>query len=70
MLTPSALPTPLHNPVPEYEDVAPGPLPAAPTAHVPKYGSRKGWKPKSAADFGAGGAYPEVSPSIGGVKRS
>ncbi|NXD32359.1 PRP45 protein, partial [Spelaeornis formosus] len=25
----------------------------------PKYGSRKGWKPKSAADFGAGGAYPE-----------
>ncbi|WVR03715.1 pre-mRNA-processing protein 45 [Kwoniella sp. DSM 27419] len=55
-----ALPAPLHNPVPEYEDV---PAPSSSTSvvgpQIPKYGSRKGWKPKSAADFNGGGAYPE-----------
>ncbi|WVQ65052.1 pre-mRNA-processing protein 45 [Kwoniella botswanensis] len=58
-----ALPTPLHNPMPEYEDVLPSSsssssaLPVGP--QIPKYGSRKGWKPKTAADFNGGGAYPE-----------
>ncbi|WWC88036.1 pre-mRNA-processing protein 45 [Kwoniella dendrophila CBS 6074] len=60
-----ALPTPLHNPMPEYEDV----LPSAPQSssssaaavgpQIPKYGSRKGWKPKTTIDFNGGGAYPE-----------
>ncbi|WWD16392.1 pre-mRNA-processing protein 45 [Kwoniella shandongensis] len=55
-----ALPAPLHNPLPEYEDVvAPSPAPVAVGPQVPKYGSRKGWKPKTAIDFNAGGAYPE-----------
>lgn len=37
-------------------------LPAAPVSKTPKYGSRKGWRPKAQADFGDGGAYPEVCP--------
>ncbi|KAK8861685.1 pre-mRNA-processing protein 45 [Kwoniella newhampshirensis] len=57
-----ALPAPLHNPMPEYEDVptpssAPAPVAVGPS--IPRYGSRKGWKPKSAIDFNGGGAYPE-----------
>lgn len=32
---------------------------AGPSA--PKYGARKGWKPVTQADYGGGGAYPEVS---------
>jgi len=51
----------VYQPVVDYEETAPAPLPAAPAANIPKYGSRKGWKPKAAADFGGGGAYPEVS---------
>lgn len=31
----------------------------APTAIIPRYGSRKNWKPKAAADYAGGGAYPE-----------
>lgn len=31
---------------------------AGPSA-VPAYGSRKGWRPRAAGDFGNGGAYPE-----------
>jgi hypothetical protein len=58
----SALPAPVYQPVVEYEEnIAPASLPAAPVSNVPKYGARKGWKPKGAADFGGGGAYPEVS---------
>ncbi|WVQ93525.1 pre-mRNA-processing protein 45 [Kwoniella sp. CBS 9459] len=62
-----ALPAPLHNPAPEYEDV-----PTASSSSssgtgngavvgpkIPAYGKRKGWKPRAAADFNGGGAYPE-----------
>ncbi|WVQ78889.1 pre-mRNA-processing protein 45 [Cryptococcus sp. DSM 104549] len=53
-----SLPAPLHNPIPQYEDV-PAPA-AAPTGpQLPKYGARKGWKPKTAVDFNGGGSYPE-----------
>ncbi|WWC60454.1 pre-mRNA-processing protein 45 [Kwoniella dejecticola CBS 10117] len=62
-----ALPTPLHNPMPEYEDVIPSaPAPSSSSSmavavgpQIPKYGSRKGWKPKTSIDFNGGGAYPE-----------
>lgn len=54
----SALPAPIYNPV---EELVEGPIiPVAASANIPKYGNRKGWKPKAAADFGGGGAYPEV----------
>lgn len=44
------------------EEVDEGPiLPAVPQVIIPAYGKRKGWKPKAQADFGGGGAYPEVS---------
>lgn len=32
---------------------------ASPTA--PPYGSRRGWVPRSAEDFGDGGAFPEIA---------
>ncbi|KAL1411826.1 mRNA splicing protein [Vanrija albida] len=52
-----ALPIPVHTVV---EEVDEGPiLPAVPQVVIPAYGKRKGWKPKSQADFGGGGAYPE-----------
>ncbi|WWC68495.1 pre-mRNA-processing protein 45 [Kwoniella pini CBS 10737] len=60
-----ALPTPLHNPMPEYEDVIQS-TPASSSTNtvsvgpqIPKYGNRKGWKPKTSIDFNGGGAYPE-----------
>lgn len=54
----SALPAPIYTPIEEANE---GPiLPVAVAANIPKYGQRKGWKPKGPADFGAGGAYPEV----------
>ncbi|WRT65819.1 pre-mRNA-processing protein 45 [Kwoniella shivajii] len=56
-----ALPTPLHNPMPQYEDI-PSPAPQSNVSagpQLPKYGSRKGWKPKTVIDFNGGGAYPE-----------
>ena len=55
----SALPAPVHTPAPDYDDFAPI-LPSASASQIPSYGSRKGWKPKSGADFNGGGAYPEV----------
>jgi SNW domain-containing protein 1 len=52
-----ALPAPIYT---STEEVIEAPLPAAPTpSNIPKYGSRKGWKPKTAVDFNGGGAYPE-----------
>ncbi|KAJ2888189.1 mRNA splicing protein, partial [Coemansia aciculifera] len=27
---------------------------------IPQYGQRAGWQPKTASDFGGGGAYPEI----------
>lgn len=30
------------------------------TSSIPKYGQRKGWIPRCDADFGGGGAYPEI----------
>ncbi|GAA5930925.1 hypothetical protein JCM10213_003946 [Rhodosporidiobolus nylandii] len=58
----SSLPAPLHA-----EESAPAIAPSAGlstqlTVHgpsIPPYGQRKGWLPKSQADFGDGGAYPE-----------
>jgi SNW domain-containing protein 1 len=58
----SALPAPIYTPIDEQSE---GPiLPPVAAANIPKYGQRKGWKPKVAADFGAGGAYPEVSHTL------
>lgn len=34
-------------------------LPSLPSS-IPKYGERKGWVPRCEADFGGGGAYPEI----------
>ncbi|GAA6019304.1 hypothetical protein JCM10207_001254 [Rhodosporidiobolus poonsookiae] len=59
----SSLPAPLHASV----DDAPAVAPSASTSSqltvqgpsIPPYGQRKGWQPKSQADFGDGGAYPE-----------
>lgn len=61
-----SLPAPLHSTLPDDHD-APAPAQAAPQStalavqgpQIPPYGQRKGWKPKSQADFGDGGAYPE-----------
>jgi SNW domain-containing protein 1 len=64
----SALPAPIYTPAPEYQDLTPI-LPAAPVIQIPKYGARKGWKPKNASDFGGGGAYPEVSYVLGVTTR-
>ncbi|GJN92670.1 hypothetical protein Rhopal_005705-T1 [Rhodotorula paludigena] len=60
------LPAPLHSTLPDDHD-APAPAQAAQQStalavqgpQIPPYGQRKGWKPKSQADFGDGGAYPE-----------
>lgn len=60
----SALPAPMYNPVEEVEQGPARPIVSA-SANIPKYGKRKGWKPKAQQDFGLGGAYPEVrSPYI------
>jgi len=48
----------VHTTVEEVEEVI---LPAKPSVHIPPYGKRVGWKPKTAAEFADGGAYPEVS---------
>ncbi|KAI9632777.1 SKIP/SNW domain-containing protein [Dioszegia hungarica] len=56
----SALPAPIYTQAAEeetYDALLPAALPQA--SNAPAYGSRKGWKPKSAVDFGQGGAYPE-----------
>lgn len=58
----SALPLPVHTAVEEVEE-APV-LKQAPKAQIPAYGKRKGWKPSGEADFGGGGAYPEVCRSV------
>mmetsp|Transcript_31566 Transcript_31566/g.83373 ORF Transcript_31566/g.83373 Transcript_31566/m.83373 type:complete len:547 (+) Transcript_31566:113-1753(+) len=48
-----------HNEV--FEDEAPDQeAMAAPTAHVPLYLQRKGFVPRTLADFGDGGAFPEI----------
>jgi len=51
------LPLPKHAP-PAVELEAPAPAPQAKA--VPPQGKRKGWVPRSIADFGGGGAFPEV----------
>ncbi|KAF9976209.1 mRNA splicing protein [Actinomortierella ambigua] len=33
---------------------------AVPTANIPPYGKRKGWKPRKQEDYNDGGAYPEI----------
>ncbi|KAJ1895714.1 mRNA splicing protein, partial [Kickxella alabastrina] len=33
---------------------------AASATEIPQQGRRKGWVPKTEADFGGGGAYPEI----------
>jgi len=55
------LPAPQHiEPVDEEESMAPPPAVAAPRKAVPLQGKRKGWIPRQQADFGGGGAFPEV----------
>jgi len=53
------LPRPKHAPEPSGEPEAPAPTPQAIKA-VPPQGKRKGWVPRSIADFGGGGAFPEI----------
>ncbi|KAG0042119.1 mRNA splicing protein [Gryganskiella cystojenkinii] len=33
----------------------------APTARIPPYGKRAGWRPRKPEDFGDGGAFPEIN---------
>ena len=56
-MTSLVLPLPKHAP-PAVELEAPAPAPQAKA--VPPQGKRKGWVPRSIADFGGGGAFPEV----------
>ncbi|BGP49812.1 mRNA splicing protein [Rhodotorula kratochvilovae] len=63
----SSLPAPLHSAQLDDQPASAGPSQpaqsssalAAPGAHIPPYGHRKGWKPKTPQDFGDGGSYPE-----------
>jgi len=51
------LPLPKHS-APAAEPEAPAPAPQAKA--VPPQGKRKGWVPRTIADFGGGGAFPEI----------
>ena len=58
------MPVALVLPKPVHEEEGPGeeveaPRPAAPNP-VPPQGKRRGWVPRSQADFGDGGAFPEI----------
>ncbi|GAA5856054.1 hypothetical protein JCM8547_002959 [Rhodosporidiobolus lusitaniae] len=59
----SSLPAPLHASSTDDHNSAPS-APSTSTAIAvtgpPPYGQRKGWRPKSQADFGDGGAFPEA----------
>ncbi|POY76537.1 hypothetical protein BMF94_0378 [Rhodotorula taiwanensis] len=66
----SSLPAPLHTggPADLHEDASAASSSriqqqstalAVQLPQIPPYGQRKGWKPKSQADFGDGGSYPE-----------
>ena len=52
------LPAPVHA----EQDEAPAmaPPPPQPVKRAPAQGQRKGWIPRSQADFGGGGAFPEI----------
>ncbi|KAL1495285.1 hypothetical protein AB1Y20_017145 [Prymnesium parvum] len=58
------LPPPLHTPAPlsSSPPAASHPSAAVPPrgAAIPPQGSRRGWVPRAAADFGDGGAFPEI----------
>ena len=56
MVAALSLPAPRHL---EAEEAAPA-APAAPRATAPPQGRRKGFIPRSLADFGDGGAFPEI----------
>jgi hypothetical protein len=60
-----SLPAPRHQ-LQHDDDDEPSTRPTASTSSavavqsaIPPYGHRQGWKPKTLADFGDGGAYPE-----------
>ena len=53
------LPLPKHVEEPEAEDPS-AMAPPRPVVKPPPQGQRKGWIPRSLADFGGGGAFPEV----------
>lgn len=62
----SSLPAPRHVTIEDAsDDESTAPAPAetstavAAPRKVPPYGQRKSWRPRVAADFGDGGAYPE-----------
>ena len=58
------LPPARNLPQPDEDDAAgaaiAAPPPAAGVKKPPPQGQRKGWVPRSQADFGDGGAFPEV----------
>ena len=65
----AALPAPRYSSVQDYEDEPATTTTSSSSAntlqlassssHIPPYGKRTGWKPRSQADFADGGAYPE-----------
>ncbi|KAG0239321.1 mRNA splicing protein [Actinomortierella wolfii] len=56
------LPPPIHqqSPVDSFDRFSHSKELVAPTANIPPYGKRKGWKPRKQEDYGDGGAYPEI----------
>ncbi|KAL3317384.1 SNW domain-containing protein 1 [Cichlidogyrus casuarinus] len=57
----SQLPGPTH--VPQQDPILSSPTPASALiakSTIPPYGYRKNWAPKTPADFGDGGAFPEI----------
>eukprot|EP00123_Amoebidium_parasiticum_P017455 comp23858_c0_seq1/m.41742 comp23858_c0_seq1/g.41742 ORF comp23858_c0_seq1/g.41742 comp23858_c0_seq1/m.41742 type:complete len:553 (-) comp23858_c0_seq1:252-1910(-) len=54
----SVLPAPTRQTVTRAEAVAPKGKPSR--GNCPPYGKRHGWTPRSQADFGDGGAFPEI----------
>jgi SNW domain-containing protein 1 len=54
------LPAPVHAEAPAEEEPAMAAPPAPTVRRAPPQGKRKGWIPRSQADFGGGGAFPEI----------
>lgn len=54
------LPAPVHAPADDGAAMGPPPPQPASKPRIPAQGARKGWIPRSQADFGGGGAFPEI----------
>ncbi|KAJ1033018.1 hypothetical protein NDA16_000297 [Ustilago loliicola] len=48
-----------HEDGDEYDNAQAGPSTSSSTSSIPPYGQRASWRPRTQADFGGGGAYPE-----------